>query len=603
MNSVRIHPRLRLWSSRLSSLLLLFQRSPIIQLIFPEAKILGGSAVLDTATFAIATVVGLGAFDSVAGATNSVVQNLPLGPTYTNVPAAMNTQLNFVYKLLKTPQNWPKAYVFAAGSVALPTGLAKDLDTTVSVGTQTIYGKPSQMGGPFGPYNIESWENTTSRGSYWYTGTFYIYVLGFSTQPTATPSTIVSGNGSSLSCAITGATPTATITYQWYVGTTPGTGTSITGANSSTYNIPSLTTTTSYWVKVRSLLSPSDFSIDSNAVTVNVGPPLVAAAIATQPASTTISSGGYANLSVAASGTAPLTYQWYEGTSPTTTNLITGATSSTYTTPALSSTTSYWVKVTNAGNLAGVNSNTATVTVNTPPLITTQPASKAINSGSTTTLTVAASGTSPSFAWYQGTVGDYSNLVGTGTSFPTPALTSTTSYWVRAYNDAGSVNSNTATVTVTSVSVAVSPASVLENSGSALVYTFTRSGVTTGTLTANYTVSGTATQGTDYPSTSGTVAFTDGSATASVSITPTGDTIVEPDETVILTVAAGTGYTIGTPNSATGTITNDDTSISVAVSPASVLENSGSALVYTFTRTGVTTGTLTANYTVSGTAT
>ena len=37
---------------------------------------------------------------------------------------------------------------------------------------------------------------------------------------------------------------------------------------------------------------------------------------------------------------------------------------------------------------------------------------------------------------------------------------------------------------------------------------------------------------------------------------------MEPDETVILTVAAGTGYTIGTPNSATGTITNDDASSS-----------------------------------------
>ena len=40
-----------------------------------------------------------------------------------------------------------------------------------------------------------------------------------------------------------------------------------------------------------------------------------------------------------------------------------------------------------------------------------------------------------------------------------------------------------------------------------MIYTFTRTGVTTGALTANYTVSGTATQGTDYPSTSGTVTF------------------------------------------------------------------------------------------------
>ena len=42
---------------------------------------------------------------------------------------------------------------------------------------------------------------------------------------------------------------------------------------------------------------------------------------------------------------------------------------------------------------------------------------------------------------------------------------------------------------------------------------------------------------------------------------------MEPDETVILTVAAGTGYNVRTPSSATGTITNDDTDVSVAVAP------------------------------------
>ncbi|TRU70255.1 MAG: hypothetical protein EWV46_14610, partial [Microcystis viridis Mv_BB_P_19951000_S69D] len=42
---------------------------------------------------------------------------------------------------------------------------------------------------------------------------------------------------------------------------------------------------------------------------------------------------------------------------------------------------------------------------------------------------------------------------------------------------------------------------------------------------------------------------------------PTADTTVEPDETVILTLATGTGYTIGTTTAVTGTITNDDISV------------------------------------------
>ena len=79
--------------------------------------------------------------------------------------------------------------------------------------------------------------------------------------------------------------------------------------------------------------------------------------------------------------------------------------------------------------------------------------------------------------------------------------------------------------------------------------------------------------------------------------------MVEPDETVLLTVAAGTGYTVGSPSVATGTITNDDTVGGVAVSPASVAEDGTTNLVYTFTRTGATSGALTVNFNVGGTAT
>ena len=50
---------------------------------------------------------------------------------------------------------------------------------------------------------------------------------------------------------------------------------------------------------------------------------------------------------------------------------------------------------------------------------------------------------------------------------------------------------------------------------------------------------------------------------------PTVDTTIEPDETVILTLASGTGYTIGTTTPVTGTITNDDLpSVTLSVSPA-----------------------------------
>ena len=71
---------------------------------------------------------------------------------------------------------------------------------------------------------------------------------------------------------------------------------------------------------------------------------------------------------------------------------------------------------------------------------------------------------------------------------------------------------------------------------------------------------------------------------------------------MILTLAAGTGYNVIEPSSATGTITNDDVVVSVAVSPGAVDEDGLTNLVYTFTRNDAA-GALTANFSIGGTAT
>src|SRR6185369_15674853 len=105
-----------------------------------------------------------------------------------------------------------------------------------------------------------------------------------------------------------------------------------------------------------------------------------------------------------------------------------------------------------------------------------------------------------------------------------------------------------------------SPSTVDEDGATNLVYTFTRAGSTTSALTVNFSVGGTADSSTDYTQTgaatftppTGTVTFAAGSSTATVTIDPTADITTEPDETVILTVTAGTGYEVGAPASATG---------------------------------------------------
>ena len=63
-------------------------------------------------------------------------------------------------------------------------------------------------------------------------------------------------------------------------------------------------------------------------------------------------------------------------------------------------------------------------------------------------------------------------------------------------------------------------------------------------ITLNYTVGGTATDGEDFTALSGTVTVPAGQARVIVPIEITDDTETDPGETLVLTLAAGTGYTL-----------------------------------------------------------
>lgn len=96
-------------------------------------------------------------------------------------------------------------------------------------------------------------------------------------------------------------------------------------------------------------------------VTTNGSTPPTKPSITSQPQSTSVNAGSTAQLGVTATGSTPLYYQWYIGSKGATSNPINGAIENTYTTPALTTTTSYWVRVTNAAG--SVDSETATVAV------------------------------------------------------------------------------------------------------------------------------------------------------------------------------------------------------------------------------------------------
>src|SRR4030095_13018075 len=127
-------------------------------------------------------------------------------------------------------------------------------------------------------------------------------------------------------------------------------------------------------------------------------------------------------------------------------------------------------------------------------------------------------------------------------------------------------------------------------------FTFTRTGPTTLALTVNYTVGGTATAGVDYGSLGNAVTIQPGQTTATRVVTPIADTAVEGPETVVLTLASGQ-YNIGTPNTATVTITENVPTVTVVATDANAVEE-GDTGTFTFTRTGPTTLALPVKYTV-----
>jgi sugar lactone lactonase YvrE len=151
------------------------------------------------------------------------------------------------------------------------------------------------------------------------------------------------------------------LTFQWYLGSSGTVTAPIPGATSSTYTTPPLTAGATYWVRVTNGLGQVDSVTVTVAILTGTAP-----VILVHPQSKTIPPGQSTTLSVTATGEPAPTYQWYSGTRGTTTSPVSGATTSNFTTPVLSSTTSYWVRVANA--FGQVDSSTATVTTGLPTM-------------------------------------------------------------------------------------------------------------------------------------------------------------------------------------------------------------------------------------------
>lgn len=147
-----------------------------------------------------------------------------------------------------------------------------------------------------------------------------------------------------------------------------------------------------------------------------------------------------------------------------------------------------------------------------------------------------------------------------------------------------------------SISVAVSGSPASENAG-VLTYTFTRTG-NAGQIAAALTgVNITApAAGARFSTTCASpISFAAASTTATCTYTGIDNAVLDGNVNVVVTVASGSGYTVGSPATATGVIADDEIGVSVAA--ASGLITEGGLATFTLSCTG--SGTFAVNFTVN----
>lgn len=315
-------------------------------------------------------------------------------------------------------------------------------DAPTSVGTAVCYGNTATLtatapGGTYQWFDAASAGNLLTATTAYTTPalsvatTYYVQttVNGCTSARTAvpvsvTPVPVAPTVAPATVCETTTATLTATApggSYEWFNaasgGTSVGTG--------SGYTTPVLSTSTIYYVQTTVLGCTSP----RTGVTVTVTP-LPANPTANAPA---ICSGNSGTLTALTPGG---TYRWYNAASAGTL-LATGAA---FNTPVLASNATYYLSAEVNGCLSAART-AVEIIVNPTPVAPTA-AGTTICSGTTTNLTASAPG--GDYRWY--TAATEGSLLSTGSGYTTPALATSTTYYVDATSAAGCTGTRTAVV-------------------------------------------------------------------------------------------------------------------------------------------------------------
>jgi hypothetical protein len=218
--------------------------------------------------------------------------------------------------------------------------------------------------------------------------------------------TVLEGHAAHFAVAAIGTAPLA---YQWQKD-----GADIAGATASLYSLTAAARSDS-GSAFRCIITNSVGKDTSNAALLHVVP--VPPVITTGPTGKTVNVGQTATFHLAATGSAPMHYQWQKDTVN-----INGANDSAYTTPATvtaDSGTSFRCVVSNAAGSVTSASVHLTVITPYPPVVTLQPRDTTVLDGHAVSFNVSATGTAPLTYQWQKNGADIGGA--TGSSFSIPA--------------------------------------------------------------------------------------------------------------------------------------------------------------------------------------
>jgi poly(3-hydroxybutyrate) depolymerase len=294
-----------------------------------------------------------------------------------------------------------------------------------------------------------------------------------------------SGCPASFRVAATGDQP---LHYQWQKN-----GVDIPGATENWYTTPTTTLADSR-AMFRAIVSNDAGTVTSAAATLTVNAAPADPRITTQPMDQTVIAGQPVDLTVTATGTEPLTYQWRKNGTD-----ITGATDDSLILPAITPDSGAAFSVTVSSRSGSVTSAPATLTVNPAPeapIIIANPVRVRVLANQTGTFSVTAWSPTPmSYQWQKGTfLGNMADIPGaTGATYTPPATTIAdhlTLFRCVVSNAAGSTTSASEMLFVTTAVKAptdiTSQIKVSTQAGMSFCYTITSSG---GTAPITYSAS------------------------------------------------------------------------------------------------------------------